>query len=158
MNRLVYAFATLLALSSLAAPDVLAQYRLSADVTFASEHYVERTGGTFNEVNPGLFLTARRSLGGWAGFGVGVGTYQNSFDNLSGTAAFRASVSPHEWVRFGVSVGAVSGYGVFQRSRAQGIIPLFTQSVRLGPPRAQLLLLHIGQAFGFGISFDRLLQ
>jgi len=72
---------------------------VNADVTFASKHYVERTGGEFNETNPGLFVTTRfkqRPIG----VGVGVGAYRNSFDRTSLSAALRLSFSATErWPR-----------------------------------------------------------
>lgn len=130
---------------------------VNADVTFASKHYVERTGGEFNETNPGLFVTTRFKQRPY-GVGIGVGAYRNSFDRTALSAALRLSVAPYRWLRLGASFGGVTGYGAMEIGGGPfGMAPLFTQSVRVGPPETQAMLIHMGGAFGFGVSFNGIL-
>jgi hypothetical protein len=133
-----------------------AQYGVQADVTFASQHYIE---GEFTEANPGLFLTGTRLLTGAGKIGVGVGAYRNSFGKLSGAVAARWTLILHPWLRFGGSLGFVSGYSDLGVSRGPvGLVPLVTQSIRAGPPEMQLLILHLGGGVGFGVSFNNLTE
>lgn len=112
--------------------------------TFTSTHYVE---GDFNRTNPGLFVSHPVSVGRLV-----VGAAYNSHGKTSLAVGAQTSYSLHRYVRVSISAGVATGYGNTDYDIGpKGLVLTSMQTVAIGPPDIQMVIMHVPGAVVFGL-------
>lgn len=130
-------------------------YGQGLTITGASTHYGSE--GPKTEINPGVIQTLPASV---QPFGIAIrpsmGVMINSVGQVSVLLGGESSYElVEDHVEISARLGLATGYsGLVWVDSPQGIIPMTSQSLRVGTKHLKLELIHLPSAFGIGIRLS----